>query len=494
MKKSRIINSLEKIQIALLFLAPLALFFSYHPTFYLGSSETMNFEFSIAELWLLLFSIFSLVNLKKLLKFYRKKLFLIFAFPVYAALSILWSANRTRGILTAGMLFLLIFAGLNIYYYIKTNKEKLPFLKKLLVFSAVLFSIFCWLQCVLDLVGVSRDTTLLCRGCTYLAFGYPHPNGFAIEPQFAGNLLLVPALIMVYGLITNKPLFKKPWQVLITIFLISTIFLTFSRGAIYALCIGLAIIFFARFPVIKYNKKKSNMARTWLIIPITLGSFVFVLGVQGLFAQISPTNDTFWSGVSKSIHQLSLGKIDFRPADSTDPTSLTDSANSTDPADPTKSTDPANTTNSTSVVVNPEDNDSTFSGYVEESSAFRSQLTRDALDIWNDNPKNFLLGTGLGSAGIKLLEKDPELGIEKEIVQNEYASILLELGSIGFLLAAATIIYVLYDVRLNLLLGASLVALGFTIFFFAGLPNALHVYLFPILLTDPTIERPRRHK
>ena len=491
MKKSKVVNSLEKIQRGLLFLAPLALFFSYHPSFHIGASETMNFEFSIAELWLLLFSVFSLINLKKLLGFYRKKLFLLFAFPVYAALSVLWSANRTRGLLTAGVLFLLVFAGLNVYYYIKTNKEKLPLLKKLLVFSAVLFSIFCWLQCILDLLGVSRDTTLLCRGCTYLAFGYPHPNGFAIEPQFAGNLLLVPTFIMVYGLITNKPLFKNPWQPLLTIFLVSTVFLTFSRGAIYALLLGLGIIFFARFPVIKYNKKKSNIARTWLIIPITLGSFIFVLGIQGLFAQISPTSDTFWSGVSKSIHQLSLGKIDFRPVDSTTPAGSTNSVDSTIPVDSTSSATPTDPTDSTAQENSSE---STFSGYVEESSAFRSQLTLDALDIWNDSPKNLLIGTGLGSAGIKLLEKDPELGIEKEIVQNEYASVLLELGLVGFLLAAAAIIYMLYDAKLNLLLGASLVTLGFTLFFFGGLPNALHVYLFPILLTNPTIERPRRHK
>ena len=467
MKKSKVVNSLEKVQKGLLFLAPLALFFSYHPSFHIGSSETMNFEFSVAELWLLLFSVFSLINLKKLLNFYHKKLFLLFAFPVYAALSILWSANRTRGFFTAGMLFLLVFAGLNIYYYIKTNKEKLTLLKKLLVFSAILFSIFCWLQCILDLIGVSRDTTLLCRGCTYLAFGYPHPNGFAIEPQFAGNLLLIPTFIMVYSLVAKKSLFKNPWQVIITIFLVSTVFLTFSRGAIYALLIGLGIIFFAQFPTIKHNKKKSILGAL-LIIPITLGSFIFVLGIQGLFAQLSPTSDTFWSGVSKSIHQLSLGKIDFRPTETT--------------------------TIETPVETPVEDNSSTFSGYVEESSAFRSQLTRDAIDIWNDNPKNLLFGTGLGSAGIKLLEKDPELGIEKEIVQNEYASVLLELGAVGFLLAAATIIYILYSVKLNLLLSASLVALGFTLFFFGGLPNALHVYLFPILLTNPAIERTRRHK
>ena len=471
MKKSKIGNSLQKIWVALLFSAPVALFFSYHPVISLGSSEQMNFEFSIAEIWLILFSLASLANLKEFFKFYGKKPFLLFSFPVYAALSLLWTPNRLRALLTLGLLTLLIFAALNIYYYIKTYPKKLPLLQKILVFSALGFSLFCWLQCLLDVVGVSRSFTGLCQGCVYSAFGFPHPNGFAIEPQFAGNLLLVPTLLVIYGLITKKYLFKKPAsQTLAALFLTTTIFITFSRGAIYALVIGLGLIFLSQFPVIKHNRKKSNKS-AWLIIPIALASFLIALTFQGIFSAASPTNDTFWTGVTKSIHQLSLGKIDLRPAEVSEPE---ETASETTPTTSTET--------------------STFSGYVEQSSAFRSQLTRDALDIWNDSPKNFLFGTGLGSAGIKLLEKDPELGIEKEIVQNQYASILLELGLVGFLLAAATIIFVIYQIKPDALLGSTIIALGFTLFFFGGLPNALHVYLFPILLSNPAIQRPRRHK
>ena len=63
-------NSLKKIWLALLFSAPAALFFSYHPVISLGSSEQMNFEFSLAEIWLILFSLASLVNLKDFFKFF----------------------------------------------------------------------------------------------------------------------------------------------------------------------------------------------------------------------------------------------------------------------------------------------------------------------------------------------------------------------------------------------------------------------------------------
>ena len=489
MKKSKISNNLQKIWVALIFSAPVALFFSYHPVISLGSSEQMNFEFSIAEIWLMLFSLVSLINLKDFLKFYGKKLFLFAAFPAYAALSLLWSPNRLRALLTLGLLSLLIFAALNIYYYLRTHKAKLPLLQKVLVLSAIGFSLFCWLQCILDVFGVSRNLTGLCQGCVYSTFGFPHPNGFAIEPQFAGNLLLVPTLLVIYDLITKKYLFKTPAsQAVAAIFLATTVFITFSRGAIYALIIGLGLIFLSQFPVIKHNRKKSNKS-AWLIVPIVLASFLISLTFQGIFSAVSPTSDTFWTGVSKSIHQLSLGKIDLRPTEIKEP-------QAENPAESSPSSD-IKVEKSAEPIPSPgpkAENASIFSGYVEQSSAFRSQLTKDALDIWNDSPKNLLFGTGLGSAGIKLLEKDPELGIEKEIVQNQYASILLELGLVGFLLVAATIIFIIYQIRPNALLGSTLVALSFTLFFFGGLPNALHVYLFPILLTDPGIKRSRRHK
>lgn len=486
MKKSGFVNSLQTLQWALLLAGPVALFFSYHPVISIGSTDTTNFEFSLAEIWLVLFAIVSLVNLKSLIKFYGKKLFLLSSFPVYALLSSIWSANHLRALLTSGLLLLLVFVGLNIYHFIKTHPAKLKTLQKILILAGIGFSLFCWLQCVLDLIGLSRSVTLLCRGCTYLSFGYPHPNGFAIEPQFAGNLLLAPALLAVYGIVTKNPLFKKAWQTIFTIFLISTIFLTFSRGAIYALIIGLGLIFLAQFPAIKYIKKKSNKGsfnrRAFLIIPIALGCFLFVLCIQGIFAELSPTSDTFWTGVSKSIHQLSLGKIDLRPAE------LTDASSQTSP------TESLAVSTSSAPEVQPETTQSSFDGYVEESSAFRSELTRDALDVWNDSPTNLLFGTGLGSAGIKLYEKHPELGFSKEIVQNQYASILLELGLVGFLLAALTIGFIIYWIRPDALLISVLVAFAFTLFFFGGLPNALHVYLFPILLSHPSIERAGRHK
>ncbi|MDO4889196.1 MAG: O-antigen ligase family protein [Candidatus Saccharibacteria bacterium] len=481
MKKS--VSRINKLLTVLLYFFPLALFFSYHPVISLGSSETMNFEFSIAEIYLLIFALTSLADLKNFFKYYGKRLIPFVLFPLYAGLSAIWSPNHLRAVFTTGLLGILIYVALEINLIFRQNDSLKNTLRRYLVQAAVIISAFCWLQCLLDVLGVPRTSTGLCEGCVYDAFGFPHPNGFAIEPQFMGNLLLVPALLSIYNLIyEEKLLFKKKYlQTIITIFLIATLFLTMSRGAIYAFGIGLAIIFILRFPVIKYNGKKSNKT-TWLLIPITLAGFLISLTTQGALAQVSPTKDTFWTGVTKTIHQLSLGKVDLRPTELKN-----------QPEEKPEETKPE-----TETPAQSEDTSSKFSGYVEQSTAFRSQLTKDALDIWNDSPKNLLFGTGLGSAGIKLLEKDSELGTPKEIVQNQYASTLLELGLVGLILAvvifAATLAFGLSDFSKNpLLIGAS-AAFLVSLFFFGGLPNALHVYLFPLLLANPTIQRASRHK
>ena len=70
--------------------------------------------------------------------------------------------------------------------------------------SALFVCVWCMVQCILDVAGVSQDVTLLCDGCVYKMFGFPHPNGFSIEPQFMGNLLLAPILVITWMLLTNN--------------------------------------------------------------------------------------------------------------------------------------------------------------------------------------------------------------------------------------------------------------------------------------------------
>ena len=121
----------------------------------------------------------------------------------------------------------------------------------------------------------------------------------------------------------------------------------------------------------------------------------------------------------------------------------------------------------------------------------RKEMTENAIKIWRENPKNLLVGVGIGGAGVAM----HEAGLTedaKEIVQNQYASLLLEMGLVGVILIIATgvglICVVVKRANKNELVNglpmvaALVIAYGVSLIFFAGLPNALHIYIMPVLL------------
>lgn len=468
----------QKFHRILLIFFPAVIFFSYHPVISLGTNEYMNFDLSLVEIWLVLFALSSIPSLKRLVSFFGwPKLLLSATIPLYCSLSSLWSGNPLRAVLTSGILWLVVFAVLNIIVDFKSSPTLRPKLLKILLATSVFFAVICWVQCILDLAGVSREFTLLCRGCTYTSFGFPHPNGFAIEPQFMGGLFLAPVLLCFYLLFLSAPKSRKQKVslILVTLFLTSTLFLTLSRGAIYSFGLGLVVLFVfcctKRFPIIKYKLKSATTAILLVIV-----AFSIAIVSEGFFAAISPTNDTFFSGITKSIHQLSLGVIDLRSAEFKSDQSSThvDSSNdSPTSSDAETAAEPKETT------IAPET--SSFSGYVAESTNVRLSLNSLALGTWSSSPQYIVIGTGLGSAGIAMHTLHPEDLGPKEIVQNEYVSLLLELGATGILIIAAVIIYALIKIPKNALLLAVLVSFAFSLLFFSGLPNALYIYLLPVL-------------
>lgn len=523
----------------LIYLLPPVLFCSYYPQISLGSDATMNFEFSLPEIWLVVFFVATLPLLKRACQFYRAShrttrflLLLATFFVIYAGLSLLWSENFTRGLLTFGLLGLTVWAAAMIYFVLATQFERAQkwLVAKILLGSGVFFAVVCWLQSILDVCGVERSVTLLCQGCTYSVFGFPHPSGLAIESQFMGNLLLAPTLLALYLAVRRDAERRWVWVVL-SLFLITTLFFVFSRGAIYAFAIALALMLVGTFvwqydrqfvvasrlrqkyarkqgrdetiaaacknKKTLYNKPNTrpnrgvenveNFSRIWLLIVLPLGGFALALTAQGAMAAVSATNDTFLSGVTKSIHQLTLGVVDWRvePAtteEASDAESATEDAATEDGAAVEGETSAEATTEATTGVTT--ESESRFDGYAEESTNVRLNLNGVALDVWDDSSSRFLAGVGLGGAGVALSEKTDELSA-KEIVQNQYVSILLELGVVGAVIFAIVIIY-LYRVLArqvgSILLMALVTAYLVSLLFFSGLPNALHIYLLPALL------------
>lgn len=448
---------------------PFFLLFSYHPVILISKLQSLNLELSLPFIWLILFSIFSLKNLQPILQNFQKtKTNLIFLLlPIYLTLSLLWTKNFLRGFLVVVITWLLFFSLFSFYYFLQ-HKNIQKYRQKIfhhfffvLIFSAVFASIFSWLQSFLDILGIPRDISLMCQGCVYHSFGFPHPNAFAIEPQFFGNQLLLPSLLLIFAKIYPKSFPKLKYHNFLTIFLITTLFFTFSRGAIFSFILASSLI-----SLVSFFQHTSN--KSFLPIVISLG-FIISLIFQGFFSVLSPTNTTFFDGVSTAINHLTLDKINLKTLFSQQTPSSTKDSHS-------------NQGQSSSLQNQP-----LFSGYVADSTDIRLRLSNLSIFTWLSSPNYFFFGSGIGSAGVAIFHQFKDLGSPKEIVQNQYLSLLLETGIIGIsiiILSLSFIIKRLFSLKTeNKTLFFSLaLAFLFSLNFFSGLPNALHIYfLLPLL-------------
>jgi len=583
-----IMKYLKRLIIAFVYLLPAALYCSYYPIIKLGETDSMNLELSLPLLWLVIFDIVSFIALIQLavnrtkekqetcrLHMSSKKLFatdeeqakrgapvttgddeagfekahavgalagisdrrffLFSLFPFFATISIFWSPNPTRAILTAGIIWLIFFAIFALIYVLPLLDLPGNFKRNCLrgfFIASVIACLICWVQSFLDIAGFAREETLMCRGCTYLSFGFPHPSGLAIEPQFMGNLLLAPTLTSLYLLIFDK---KRSFTLLILSLLFSsTLFLTFSRGAIYAYVIALGVMLI-------FALRRHVFRASLLVIPVA--TFLTVISVQGIFTVLGPTHGGFFDGVSKSIHQLSLGVIDFRsktPSGTTTNPSETTPDSSPEALEAPSSSNPS--TDQALTETTPQDlgnaqNQPFFEGYVVESTTARLDLNQAAIDTWLSapghpesgisvglrcfksccpctgsgplTPTSVLFGVGLGGAGTAMYLNSFITGINspKEIVQHQGFSLLLELGLVGVALAIFGLLVAFSPQLLSRkfldgksagtgkaapsafwqhpalpLLASLIIAYLVTLNFFSGLPNALQIYLMPPLL------------
>ena len=490
-------SKLTSFRLLLLYAAPLVLYFSYYPRLLLASSPSTNYELSLPLLWLALFALLSLKDFFLHLRYLfheksQRKYLLFYLFPLYLSLSALWSPNPLRAVLTSGILWCLIISAVGILFNLKNQSAfRKDLLGKTFLLSAVLLSLFCWLQCFLDVflwsplntVEIPRTLTLLCPGCTSRVLGFPRPSGFAIEPQFMDNLLLAPTFYSFYLYFTCQNFTdrkQKLLSALLPTFLLTTFFLVFSRGAIYSFGVGFLVFLF-----LSWRKSQISIRRIFSSLVICFFSLALCLVAQGFFASSSATNDNFYTGIKTSLSQLSLGKIEL-------PNSTTASP-STDSTAPSDSPAPS----------------PVFSGYVAESTDIRLNLSRLALESSTETPTSLIFGYGLGSAGT-VLYRQGKTDSTKEIVQNEYLSLLLETGLLGLFLLVLSLVLLIHIFLTSktssrtlkqsskqvakatqpastlkqdqLFLSSLCLSFSLTLLFFSGLPNALHLYLFPVLL------------
>ncbi len=495
----------RKVFFGLVYALPAVLFFSYHPVISLGNDATMNFELSLPLIWLVLFDCVAFIDLLSLKRtaaakgISDRKFFLFALFPLYATLSIFWSANPTRALLTAGIIWLIFFAAFALLYILPLLHPNKHFPRRLIaVFFAAsaIVCLFCWLQCFLDVAGTSRAVTLVCPGCTAWTFGFPHPSGFAIEPQFMGNLLLAPTLLALYFLVFRRqPLSRLQYFVLLALASLfsTTLFLTLSRGAIYAYAVAVVILLIfalkarhqAKLVAAQASSPTIAVRSRWLyLILIPAFTFAHTLIYQGIFSATSPTSDDFLSGVTKVVHQLSLGIIDLRPQSSSS------EANKDSTASPAVVEKPVENSQVAPSSAPESNNSSQFDGYISASTNVRLGLNEVALNTWHHDLPHMLFGVGLGGAGVAMSRTFPhhELIAPNAIVQNEPISLLLELGIIGIALVLLAL-WLAFHPKSEFwhhpslpFFCALIVAYAITLQFFSGPANALQIYLMPPLL------------
>lgn len=452
LKAFRRLSLLERLWL----MAPIMIWFSYLPRISLAEDGTMNYELSLTLIYVVILAIVGLPRVWH----YRSELrqsrpiWLASAFVGWSGLCVIWSDNHTRGLLTFAVYVVLYLVFLVLVAERRLLRQLLPKLVKVAIWATISACLLAIAQMVLGtFVITNRHSLGLCAGCVAGQFGFIRPNLLAIEPQFLGSLLLAPLLYITYLTLRGKHDYAK--QSLLLVLMLTTLWLTLSRGAIYAYLASLVVM------ILLVRKWRRQL----VVVGLIALSLVVCLVCQGALASANPRIDSsFTQAISTSLNHLSMGIVRL-PYQRQSTTTL-----------PSISQD--------------HDKQPAYHGYVAESTNVRLSLTRTALAAWRSNQLGQqLFGTGLGSAGI-VLARQTGSRYQKEIVQNEFVEVLLERGLIGLaLLGGLVVLYGrLCSQRRDYLALVILVAYLAQWCFFSGLPNALHIYLVLALLSAKLLD------
>lgn len=352
----------------LIILLPLFLFFNHNPHISLGRGEyETHYEINLLLIYLVIVAVWHipllLKNIVRLLK--SPDVLLVILFGLYNTISVLWSPEPLRGLLTSAMIWLLI--AIFLIFLATGNLKKLsrPLLS-VYIYSAAVMSLFALYQMLAGSFPETKDFTLLCPGCQSTQFGFPRPNGFSVEPQFFGSLLVVPLIFLFHKILSNQ----APRRYLLMFFLVSSVlFLTLSRGAIYSFIVASLVVILLDYNLIKHS---------WRPILIFSASLVAALLIQGASAVINPSiSDTFGGSITKSLDQLTLGKLNLGKKPSETPPQETQEF-----PDKKSQAKPA-----------------AFQGYIEASTNERVSNTCKSLSIWSESINRQLFGVGVGGTG-----------------------------------------------------------------------------------------------
>ena len=479
--------TIDKISHGLVLCLPAILFLSNFPLLQFGENFSMHFKLNLPLLWL---GLFSLLSVKTAVNYFKAHLKTpLLGFPIVLMISCLTSINPIRALFTFLVVSCLVISiiALSEFFHQMPVPKKPQFLnqlKRIFLTSSAIISLFCILQLLADALGLSNTITRICSNCTTQIFGFPHANGLAIEPQFMGSLLISPLFFALNSLLENKNKKSQIKLTLVVILIFMALLLTLSRGAIFSVVIAL-------FFLLVFLK---SLKKTLKIAGLTTISVILALVFQGSLATVGPTDASFEQAVSTAVNQLTLGKIAL-----VDNQTQSKSENNSESIKSPTEISAESTEISAEFTKNPTENQAKdptprFTGYVAESTDRRLELATFALKITAAHPTNTLFGTGLGSAGTEMYVHFPkQQGHEKEIVQNQYLETILEIGFIGLILLILSLVTFIKLSSFNFepYTVATLLAFAISLCFFSGYPNALHIYLLPVICYNLMYEKNR---
>jgi hypothetical protein len=435
--------------VSLIVLAPL----SKYPSFGLPSFDFPSFRFGFYQLLATVFVFMCLVpGLKKINELTKQNAWALYSLLALATISVIGlftSLYFSRSLLlVVSILFLLCLVG-SAWWYCRYElpKSKYKNILKYILVGGVVYGLLAVLQLIIS-TFTSETLGILCKGCSSAIFGFPRINLFTAEPQFFANSMLIfffVSLGVAYGAKSKLAVFSLFLSAM-------AITLTFSRGALIALIIGLLA-----FILLILVNNKFVLKRTVLLFGVlSLSSIVgFGLLVGSASYKYKSTPYITYNTVVSSIDHLTLGLINI----------------------PEKSVPTTSSTASNNNFVSP--------GLIESSGDERLGAAELAIKSWRYNSLTLTFGVGGGNLGPFTIKHIQQSSPDNLTVYIYYVLVLAELGIIGFLslliLISASLVQ-LYKKSKDSIFYIALFSLGLSFsvqyLFFGTYINAVYIWLF----------------
>lgn len=386
----------------LLVTAPLSKYPSIATPLFNFSAFRVGF-YPLVSLLFVLFSLPSLYrSLPSLYKQSRTTLISTTILVLVSVLGVITALYKARSALLITSILLLIGLLLSAWWYVANElpPKAYPRLLKAVLVAGCIYGAVGIVQFLF--AGFGHQTFgLLCANCSSAVFGFPRISGFAAEPQFYANALLL------YFFVSMGAFYHTRARLALgsTLAVLVSIGLTFSRGAFMALGLG-TILFFVLLLMQKQIRLQTIAKHAFIFAVLSVTVMGLLIGAASYRYRSTP--DIAYKTFRSLVQQASVGLIKL-PASKADRGSFT----------------PA--------------------GLVKASGQDRLNAAHLSLKAWGYSTYTQVLGVGAGNLGPFVVRHINTAAPNNLTVYVFYILILSELGILGlgaFVLLSYTALHV----------------------------------------------------